>query len=177
MSYILRVAAVAAAFLLPCVSMAADTAPEGLWLTEEGKAVVQVEKCDQGLCGSFYWLKDQTKIYDDENPDPALQRRALCGLKILYGFTQSTENPNLWEDGQVYKADDGDLYDGYIKVINNDEMYLRGFIGISLLGKSQTWVRASSSDYPQCKDPGLKPVSDAPKAAPEKQKQNWSTHQ
>jgi uncharacterized protein (DUF2147 family) len=143
-------------FCIPNLATAAphDTAPEGYWLTEGGKAVVLIEKCKGDmLCGYFYWIEDKSKVYDVENEDPALQKRPLCGLPMLTGFVQDSDEPELWDDGKVYKSDEGATYSGYIKVINNDELYLRGYIGVSLFGKSQTWKRVSKSDYPACRQP------------------------
>ena len=36
---------------------AADPA-EGLWLTENERSVINVQECDEGLCGTIYWIID-----------------------------------------------------------------------------------------------------------------------
>lgn len=130
-----------------------DMAPEGLWLTENEQAVISIEKCGGELCGYLHWIKDTQRMYDDRNPDPALHTRPLCGLKILSKFSNDPRNAKFWNDGEIYKSDEGDTYSGYIRVDSNDELYLRGYVGISLFGKSQIWTRVSETDYKACKKP------------------------
>lgn len=140
--------------ILSTPAMAAlDTAPEGYWVTENEQAVVKIEKCAEKLCGTLHWIKDNSRVYDDKNEDPALQNRPLCGLQILSDFTQNPQNGKLWDDGTVYKSDEGETYSGYIRVNSNDELYLRGYVGISIFGKSQIWNRVAADAYPACTKP------------------------
>ncbi|MEM6782061.1 MAG: DUF2147 domain-containing protein [Pseudomonadota bacterium] len=138
--------------ILP-LSAEAASAPEGYWMTENEQAIIKIEKCDAELCGYLYWIKDQSRQFDDQNPNPDLQTRPLCGLKILTKFQQNPRNTKLWDDGEIYKSDEGDTYSGYIRVDSNDEIYLRGYVGISLFGKSQIWTRVNKTDYKACKQP------------------------
>jgi uncharacterized protein (DUF2147 family) len=58
---------------------------------------------------------------------------------ILRGFV-STEN-NLWENGKIYDPKNGKDYSCKITMIDNNKLDVRGFIGISLLGRTETWTR------------------------------------
>jgi uncharacterized protein (DUF2147 family) len=142
------------------VGLAVTTAPAaaradafgGLWLTENGKAVVELAPCpERSICGSLYWLRDDAKQYDYQNPDPALRKRPLCGLRILWGF--KPDGLAAWEDGTIYKADDGDTYHAEMEIMEDGRLHLRGHVGIALLGKSQNWTRVNPAQYPQCKGP------------------------
>ncbi|HPF78790.1 MAG TPA: DUF2147 domain-containing protein [Alphaproteobacteria bacterium] len=138
--------------LMPSASFAQEAYnPEGLWLTENQRSAIRVEKCDKGLCGRIAWIIDGGMQTDDKNPVEELRGQPICGLEILNGFTQAADDPNEWEGGHIYKADDGDIYNAEIKVLSADEMNVRGYVGISLFGKSQTWKRVSDKDYPKCK--------------------------
>lgn len=131
----------------------ADTAPDptGLWLTQNQRAVVEVKKCDQGICGKIHWIiKDGMKT-DSKNPDEAKRDTPMCGLPILWGFTQNAKNPKVWESGNIYKADEGETYHATVSVVDENKLYLRGYVGIPLLGKTQYWTRVSGKDYPSCK--------------------------
>ena len=146
--------AVLSIFLLSSQSASANPTPLGYWLTGEGEAVVHIQNCkDDTLCGSLYWIANKDRLYDTENPEEELRTRPLCGLKILYDFRQDDDEPDEWEDGHIYKSDDGDTYSGTIRVETQDRLYLRGYVGISLFGKTQTWTRVNPKDYKKCKAP------------------------
>lgn len=127
--------------------MAKDPA-EGLWLTENKRSVIELQQCDLGLCGHIYWITEGGMQYDIKNPDETKRNEPMCGLPILWGF----ENDGLgdWEDGKIYKADDGDMYDADVELNQDGTLHVRGYMGIALLGKSQTWTRVDAADYPMC---------------------------
>lgn len=127
--------------------------PTGLWLTENERSAIRVRECGDRLCGEIAWIIDGGMQYDTENPDESLRDRPMCGLKILWGLQQDADDPREWEDGKVYKADDGDTYGAELTVKGPDELKVRGFVGFSLFGKSQVWTRVSEADYPPCEAP------------------------
>lgn len=129
-------------------AFAADPA-EGLWLTQNKRSVIKVEPCDQGLCGRVHWIIEGGMQFDEKNPDAAKRGVPMCGLPILWGFTQ--EGPGEWEDGRIYKADEGDTYDANLEVLEDGTLKVRGYMGLSMLGKTQIWTRADEAAYPPCK--------------------------
>ena len=90
--------------------------PEGLWLTENQRSAIRVEKCDKGLCGRIAWIIEDGLQFDEHNPQENLRRQPMCGLEIMHSFTRSTSNPNDWSDGHIYKADEGDIYKANVTV-------------------------------------------------------------
>ena len=149
----------AAALLLtagPVAAQDGDLDPTGLWLTAAESAVVEIERCDDELCGRVYWLEDDAALYDEENPDRDLRDRPLCGLPILWGFEQNPDRPGEWRDGQVYAADDGNTYSARIRVQDAGELELRGYRGIALFGRSESWTRVSSDDFDRCEPPSAR---------------------
>jgi uncharacterized protein (DUF2147 family) len=127
--------------------------PTGYWLTENERAVIYVKNCDQGLCGSIHWIIEGGMQFDEFNPDINRRQDPLCRRQIMSGFSQGAQNLNYWSGGEIYKADEGDTYDANLTVLSEDKMKVRGYIGISLLGKSQTWTRVSNNNYKQCRQP------------------------
>ncbi len=127
--------------------------PTGLWLTENERAAIRITRCDQGLCGRVAWIVDDGMRRDRKHPDAAKRDRPMCGLKILWGVEQQADDPNSWEDGTVYKADEGQTYGVELTLEDRDTLTVRGYVGISLLGKSQTWTRVSPEQYPPCDPP------------------------
>lgn len=129
-------------------------APTGLWLTENERSVVELYQCKKGeplLCGKIAWIIEGGMQHDTKNPDASKHTRPICGLTIVSGLRM--EKPTFWSGGKVYKADEGDMYDANMTILSDDKVQLRGFVGISMFGKSQTWTRVSAKDYPSCKVP------------------------
>ena len=89
----------------------------GLWLTENKRSVIKVDKCDQGLCGYIYWIIEGGMQIDSNNPDPAKRKNPMCGTAILWGFDQ--DSPRSWSGGRIYKADDGDIYKSNLTLQEN----------------------------------------------------------
>lgn len=161
------------------VAMASDViSPAGYWLTKKQDVVIKIENCDQSLCGTIYWLKDDVMMYDDSNPDPNLRGRPLCNIDVLWGMEQDKRNPNFWKSGKIYKADDGEFFGAQIKMNDPDFMNLRGYIGMPFIGKTSVFTRVNPSDYKQC-DPSIDRENDAKELGAEQKGQvikNQSVH-
>ncbi len=137
---------------LASYAFAAETPdPAGLWLTENKRAVVKIDHCGNSLCGKVAWIIEGGMQKDSKNPDATKRDTPMCGLPLLYGFVQNPKNAKVWESGKIYKADEGDVYNATISVTSADQLYLRGYVGIPLFGKTQYWSRVSAKDYPACK--------------------------
>ncbi len=141
--------------LLMLASVAIAQNPEALlgkWWTEEKDAQIEIYPCEGKFCGKIIWLKDpnfpendskgmggKTKI-DRENPDASKRERPLLGMNLVWGFTPSGEN--LWQSGFIYNPRDGKTYKCKLTLENPDRLKVRGFIGVSLIGKTNIWTRA-----------------------------------
>ena len=115
----------------------------GIWLTQAGDARVRVSKCGAGICGVIVWLRDPINAatgqpeVDDKNPNPALARRPMIGLRLFSGMRPV--GPNKWS-GQIYNADDGNTYASSISVAGPDSLRVEGCVG-ALCG-GETWSRS-----------------------------------
>jgi len=126
----------------------------GLWNTEKKDAKIEIYKCGTKYCGKIAWLKEAvypagskegapgTPILDHNNPSPELREKPLIGSPILIDFAFTGDN--LWKDGKIYNSDNGKIYSGKLTLISPDILNVRGFIGISLIGGSTTWTRATA---------------------------------
>jgi uncharacterized protein (DUF2147 family) len=129
--------------------------PVGMWLTESGRAAVEVSDCGGGLlCGKIAWLKeamDETgkPRLDKNNPAAELKSQKLCGL-LMVGNFKPTSKPNEWDGGFIYNPEDGKTYSSEMELKSADVLGVRGYVGIPLFGKSQTWTRLPN-DHPRCK--------------------------
>jgi uncharacterized protein (DUF2147 family) len=115
----------------------------GVWLTQAGDAKVKVSKCGVGICGVIVWLKAPIDpatgkpAVDDKNPNPALARRPMIGLPLFTGMRPA--GPGKWS-GQIYNADDGNVYASNVSVSGPDALRVEGCVGIICGG--ETWSRA-----------------------------------
>jgi uncharacterized protein (DUF2147 family) len=130
---------------------------QGLWVDNKDpnrqKFAVMLEDCGSKVCGSLYWLKkplfaNGLPKRDKHNPNEALRDRPLCGLQILTGFQAA--NDALWQDGEIYNPDDGLTFSSTIKLSPEGTLKIRGYVGISLFGKTLEWVRPTE-EITRCK--------------------------
>jgi uncharacterized protein (DUF2147 family) len=123
----------------------------GVWNTEENKAKVEISKCGDKYCGRIVWLKDPlypagsregtpgTPKIDHKNPDPALRSRPVMGLQFMHNFAH--DGGNIWKGGKLYDPEKGKTYSGKITLVSPRQLDLRGYIGISLIGRTSKWTR------------------------------------
>ncbi len=115
---------------------------EGEWLTAD-RANRVVITCTSGRCsGRLSWLLDEADggvLRDTENPDPRLRGRRLLGLEILSSLKAMGDGDF---EGSLYDPTDGSTYRGRVRLTSARTLSLRGFVGLPLFGRSETWTRA-----------------------------------
>ncbi len=161
MSYAARILPPLKRFALLLVLVGASGAavpgapPEGYWLTEKKDGVVEIFRCtggDDTLCGRIAWFRirpddPNPQALDLKNPDPTRRAQPLCGLTFMHGFRPTGRGD--WEDGAVYDPDSGNTYHATMRLQADGSLRLRGYIGISLLGRSEVWTRYTQTP-PAC---------------------------
>ncbi len=112
-------------------------------MNEEKEAKFEIFKSGDKLHGRITWLKEPLRNgkpkVDENNPQENLRNRPLIGLVFMKDFKPAGNNK--WEDGTIYDPKNGKTYSCFMKVISNNKMEVKGYIGISLIGRSQTWTR------------------------------------
>ncbi len=119
--------------------------PVGRWMTEGGKSHVDIYSCGQQLCGRIVWLReplfnDGRPKMDLLNPDPARRSQRIIGLQLMWNFSKA-DAANEWESGRIYNPEEGEVYKSTMKLRPDGKLEVRGYVGISLLGKTQYWER------------------------------------
>lgn len=66
------------------------------------------------------------------------KNQLILGMVNLRGFHAEGDD---WVDGTVVDPENGKQYKGKIWAVDKDTLRMRGFIGISLLGRTETWTR------------------------------------
>ena len=122
----------------------------GLWKTEGGESKLEIFRCGEKVCVKIAWLKEPdytdssegqvgTPKMDRNNPDPALKNRPMVGLQIMEGFTAAGDG--RWDDGIIYNPENGKKYHGKLHLVSPERLELRGYLGISLLGRNYLLTR------------------------------------
>ena len=103
------------------------------------QSVIRVETCGTAVCARIVKLPPHPPATVDlHNPDAALRGRPLCGVEIGTGFRE--EVPGELTGGQLYDPTSGKTYKGTMTV-EGDKLKLRGYVGVKLFGRSETWTR------------------------------------
>ena len=118
----------------------------GTWLNEEGTGQVEIYKLGHLYFGKIVWLETPNDSVtgkprtDKENPDPELKKKPLLGLVNLKDFVFDEDDE--WEDGTIYDPKNGKTYSCYMKFEDPSKkrLKIRGFIGISLIGRTTYWT-------------------------------------
>lgn len=123
----------------------------GVWLNQEKDAKIEIFSCEEKYCGKIVWLKEPNYLPDSKdgipgmpkldhnNPDEALRKVPVIGLQIVHGLTYAGKS--RWKKGRIYDPKNGKTYSAKIKLVDPHQLDLRGYIGISLLGRTATWTR------------------------------------
>lgn len=115
----------------------------GVWANSSNRGHIQIYKNNGKYFGKIIWLKhpyDQRgkpKV-DYKNPNETVRNNQLLGLIMLRDFIYENEE---WKDGKIYNPQDGKEYKSYIKLTDDKTMSVRGYIGISLFGKTEKFIR------------------------------------
>ncbi|WP_345955201.1 DUF2147 domain-containing protein [Mucilaginibacter sp. PAMB04168] len=116
----------------------------GKWINPSGEGQIQIYKKGSLFYGKLAWLKqpnDETTGQpktDKNNPDKNLHSRPILGLEILKDFKFDGES--VYDDGNIYDPKNGKIYSCKM-TLNGNKLKIRGYIGISLLGRSEIWTR------------------------------------
>ncbi len=133
----------------------------GLWATDPegggGEAHVEITKEDGKYLGRIVWLAEPLYPPGDpkgtpgepktdlNNPDPDSQMNPVIGLVIVKDFVY--KGNGQWYKGTIYDPDNGKTYKCKIKYGDSDKVLkVRGFIGVSLLGRTTLWTRVEDQE-------------------------------
>lgn len=66
------------------------------------------------------------------------KNQLIFGMVFLRNFHPDGDD---WVGGTVVDPENGSVYKGKIWAVGKDSLHLRGFIGVSLFGRTEVWVR------------------------------------
>lgn len=118
----------------------------GTWLNEEATGKIQLYKENGKFFGKLVWLKEPNdKVTgnprtDVENPDEKQRSKPLIGLVNMRDFTFNGKEE--WSGGTIYDPKNGKTYKCYIHMEGPNKIKVRGYIGVSMIGRNTYWTRS-----------------------------------
>jgi uncharacterized protein (DUF2147 family) len=115
----------------------------GKWINGDNNAHIQIFKSGNSYDGKLIYLKDpkdengKAKV-DAKNPNSNLKTRPILGLQLLNNFNY---DDGTWEDGTIYDPKTGKTYSCKITMNGKDKLNVRGYVGISLIGRTDVWTK------------------------------------
>jgi uncharacterized protein (DUF2147 family) len=130
------------ALLFSVPALADPAAVAGTWLSGDGDGLIEVRVSGNEISGMILGSRNEDPdrpTTDIHNPDPALRDQLLIGLEIFSGFNY--DGDGAWSGGFIYDPNSGKTYRCKLKLKDRNTLKLRGYIGISLLGRTDVWTR------------------------------------
>lgn len=147
---LLRTATIAATFaaaLATSTAALAQATPSGTWhtiddATGKPRGVIEIVEKDGVYSGklvkSLVPSEGAPKVCD--KCTDARKDQPIIGMTLLTGLRKSGDNE--WTGGEILDPETGKLYKCKMSLADDGKkLNVRGFIGISLIGRTQSWVR------------------------------------
>jgi uncharacterized protein (DUF2147 family) len=133
-------------FLVAFITSSPADKITGTWQTAgDDWAHVHIYKSGDKYHGKIIKLKNPLDDYgkpkvDNNNPDKNKRSQPAIGLQIIKNF--SYDGKKEWKNGTIYDPGNGSTYK-CIMWLENGELNVRGYMGISLLGRTEKWMRVN----------------------------------
>jgi uncharacterized protein (DUF2147 family) len=138
----------AGVLLAATAAFAGTSTPAGLWRTIDDKtgkerSLIRITESDGVYEGKVEKLLNRQP---DDDPDNLCRKcggerkdRPIIGMTILWDLKKDGDQ---YAGGEILDPKNGKIYRAKIKLLDGGaKLEVRGYIGISLFGRSQTWIR------------------------------------
>jgi uncharacterized protein (DUF2147 family) len=116
----------------------------GIWWSPKKDGRIEVYEENGKYHGKLIWtLPEFEGNKDIKNPDEKKRERPVLGIKLLENFKY---DDGEWVDGTIYDPDNGKTYSCYMELKSKNKLKVRGYIGISLLGRTEIFTRFEESN-------------------------------
>ena len=134
--------------LLPAFRLSAtEPSPVGLWKTIDDstgqpRGLVRIREVNgqfEGKVEKGFPKPGENSVPKCEKCDGARRNQPVLGMTILWGLTKQGDE---YQGGEILDPESGKIYRAKMKLIEGGKkLEVRGFIGFSLFGRSQIWLR------------------------------------
>ena len=129
------------------ISLFAQKDIVGVWKTIDDDGVTEKSYVEIWKDGNTYKGKildifnkdDRDNLCTECDEDDPRYNKPVLGLQIIDKLKKVDENE--WDDGEILDPNNGEVYDCKMYIDEKGNLIVRGYIGWSLIGRSQTWIR------------------------------------
>ncbi len=117
---------------------------EDTWTTTDDETGLEKSEVVFYKKGDFLYGKIEKLLLPEdqgkrcEKCEGSQKNQPIEGLIIVNDLVKTTD---VWEEGTILDPKTGKVYDCYLEFIDNNTLKVRGFIGLSILGRTQIWKR------------------------------------
>lgn len=136
--------------LFPNSCFAENISPVGLWKTIDDKtntprSIIRIWESNGELLGKI----EKAFYRPGEGPTDVCKKcpgefhnKLVLGLTIMWGLHQDPEDQYSWVNGKILDPTNGQIYNCQLTINEaGDELHVRGYLGVSLFGRTQVWLR------------------------------------
>ena len=143
----IKTGALAAAIMAMAPAFANDASPVGLWkniddVTGKPKALIRISESNgvlQGKIEKLFRAPDQDQNPKCDKCTDARKDQPIIGMQLLSGLKKDGD---AYTGGEIVDPEDGKVYKSKMELADGGKkLKVRGYIGVPMLGRSQTWVR------------------------------------
>ena len=120
----------------------------GKWKTIDDKrgittSIVEIYKDHNVYYGKILQIFNKENIEKCTTCSGKFHNKKLQGVEILRDLVK---NKDAYEDGNITDPENGKTYSCYVTLINPSKLKVRGYLGFSLLGRTQYWYRVENDE-------------------------------
>ncbi len=132
---------------------AAELPVQGYWKTiddetHKPRSIVEIFEKDGKIFGKIIKIfpHEGNKDLCEKCPDE-FKNLPILGLQFMWDLKSTNQNSTKYDGGKILDPASGSIYRSKLELTDNGQkLEVRGYIGISLFGRSQTWLRMKSID-------------------------------
>ena len=140
-------------FIIGFCSVYANDAIEGYWRSMDDRSgeplsIIEFKKQSNGkYTGTIihrYKSVRGTQLENCEKCPEPFKGKPLLGLQIIWDLEKDPNKPNNYIKGRLVEPRTGNIYNGRGNLASDGrKLYMRGYIGVSVLGRTQVWLRVN----------------------------------
>lgn len=141
-------ALLALGLVMAAQAYAADSTPVGTWTqidddTGKPKSLIEITQLPdgalQGVVKEVYFSDQGTTHPICDKCEGDKHNQPVVGMTIMWGVKQDGDQ---WDGGKIMDPGNGKIYKVKLTLDDNGQkLDVRGYIGWSLFGRTQTWIR------------------------------------
>lgn len=106
--------------------------------TNEKKAIIEIYKQNDMYAAKIIknFVRDKDAVC--EKCEGENKNKPIIGLIIIENLKKIDD---VYEEGTILDPQSGDIYKCYLKLVEKNKLKVRGYIGFSIIGRTQYWLR------------------------------------